>query len=335
MLSLNRLIQENTAEMQARKLIERIRTQAQQKHLSEVDINNRINWILRFIRFHNEQHPMNLNQSDVESFLSSLATEHNYDSAIQTNALIAIEFLYKDFLQIEMGKIQYIQIKSRRGLIDRFGEWHCKAVLNHLQGTSLLMAELIVVGKLKLREVVNLKVTDINIKKNRINIRKNDGSVKFTLNIPIQLILDLRIQLMRVRQLVQIKTQQFSKIKQPELDLSSINTHQKAYNKKNEYLFPVANIENPHISSRTMQLEFLKNDIQIAIKQYLRFSNETSKIEILNPFIKRNITGIKINRVDVEKDLILHLNGNKKESQRSFKFPKKGDHTNGLKLGAA
>lgn len=335
MLSLNRLIQENTAEMQARKLIDQIRTLAQQKHLSEVDINNRINWILRFIRFHNEQHPINLSHSDVESFLSSLATEHNYDSAIQANAVRALNFLYQDFLKIEIGEFQYIQIKSRRGLIDRFGELHCRAVLNHLQGTSLLMAELIVAGKLKLKEVVNLKVTDINIKKNRISIRQNDGSIKFTLNIPVQLILDLRIQLMRVRQLVQIKTQQFSKMEQPALDLWSNDTLRIATNKKDEYLFPVANIENPHISSRAMQLAFLKNDIQIAIKQYLRFSNRPSQIKLFNPVIKRKINRVLIDQIDLEKDLVLHLNGDKKDYQSSFKFPKKGENIDGLKLGAA
>ena len=166
MLSLNRLIQENTAEMQARKLIDRIRIFAQQKRFDEVETNSRINWILRFIRFHNEQHPINLSHSDVESFLSNLATEHNYDSAIQANAVIALKFLYRDFLQIDMNNFHYIKIKTRRGFIDRYGDLHCRAVLNHLQGTSLLMAELVVTGKLKLNEVINLKLTDINIKKN-------------------------------------------------------------------------------------------------------------------------------------------------------------------------
>lgn len=329
MLSLNRLIQENTAGMQARKLIDRIQAFAKQKQLTEIDISHRVNWILRFIKFHNEQHPVNLNHSDVESFLSSLATENNYDSAIQTKAEIALTFLYREFLQVEMDDFDYVQIKSRRGLTDRFGDLHCRAVLNHLQGTSLLMAELAVAGKLKLKEVVNLKLSDINIKKNRINIRHKNGHIKFSLNIPIQLILDLRIQLMRVRQLVQVKTQQLS--------TNGINSKSKnaSTNIKDDYLFTVANIENPHISSRAMQLAFLKNDIQIATKQYLRFSNRTTQINSTGPLIKRNFNKAIIERVDLEKGSILRLNGDKRDSQCSFKFPKTIENSNRLKLGAA
>ncbi len=335
MLSLNRLIQESAAKIQTRKLIDRLQIFAQHKHLSEIETNNRINWILRFIRFHNEQHPINLNQSDLESFLSSLATEHNYEPAIQINAVIALEFLYQDFLQIELNKLQYIQTKNRRGFIDRYGDLHCRAVLNYLQGTSSLMAELVVAGKLKLNEVVNLKLTDINIKKNRIHIRQKNGDIKFTLNIPIKLILDLRIQMMRVRQLVQIKTQQFSETAQPEQTPSSNRSQLTPINKKDEYLFPVANIENPHISSRAMQLALLKNDIKIATKQYLRFSNRTIQVKSANPLIKRNISKAMIDQADLKNDLVLHLNGGKKNSQDSFKFPKNGEHADGLKLGAA
>ncbi len=334
MLSLNRLIQENTADIQARKLIERIRIFAQQKHLAEVEINHRINWVLRFIQFHNKQHPVNLNQSDVESFLSSLATENNYDSAIQANAVIALKFLYREFLQIKMADFQYIQIKSRRGLIDRFGDLHCRAVLNHLQGTSLLMAELVVAGKLKLNEVVNLKLTDINIKKNRICIRHKDGNIKFTLNIPIQLILDLRIQMMRVRQLMQIKTQQFSKMNQPGQTLLSNTSQLSLKNKEDEYLFPVANIENPHISSRAMQLALLKNDIKIATKQYLRSSSNAVTVKLVN-LNKGYFDKSSIDMDGVEKDFILRLNESKKNSQRSFNFPNNTKRSNGLALGAA
>jgi len=329
MLSLNRLILENTAEMQARKLIDSIQAFAKQKQLTEVDTSHRVNWILRFIRFHNEQHPINLNHSDVESFLSSLATEHNYDAAIQAKAEIALKFLYGEFLQVKMDDFHYIQIKSRRGLSDRFGDLHCRAVLNHLQGTSLLMAELAVAGKLKLKEVVNLKLSDINIKKNRISVRRKNGDIKFNLNIPIQLILDLRIQLMRVRQLVQVKNQQIST---NSIDSKSQNT---TINKRDEYLFPVANIENPHISSRAMQLALLKNDIQIATKQYLRFSNRTVQIKSASSLIKRHFSNVMIERVDLEKGSILHLNGDKKDSQCSFKFSKTAENSNRLKLGAA
>ena len=352
MLQLTTLIQESTPEIQQKRLISRLRVFAYQKHLSEIETNSRITWILRFIRFHNKQHPADLNQSDIETFLSTLAIEHNYDRSVQSNALSALNFLYEDFLQIKLGTLQYVQTKTRRGFSDRFGNFHCRSVLNHMRGTSLLMAELVVTGKLKLREVINLKLTDINIKKNRIQVRKINGEIKFSLNIPIRLILDLRIQIMRVRQLVQIKTQQFCEIDpkgssnlsdtlQSPSTLSLEKTVESRYTSfsrpadfsrinKDEYLFPVSNIENPHISSRAMQLALLKNDIQIATKQYLRFSNIAESIPVAANFTKK---GKKTDNPD--KQTLWALTSSKQNLQASFNFRSKSRLSAELELGAA
>jgi len=283
MLNLNTLIHDTSAETQLKKLINALKAFALKNELTELTTKNRLIWIIRFIRFHNRQHPAGLSPTDVESYLSSLAVEYNYNQAIQSQALDAIQFLYRDFLQIELGTLQYSRTKTRRGFSNRFGDFQCRAVLNRMQGSSLLMAEVAVLGKLKLFEVINLKLADVDIKKNRIDIRSANGEIKFSLNIPLPLILNLRIQLMRVRQLIQIKNQQFSSIKQINPSSLSVDNQDPSQDKENEYLFPVANCENPHISSRSMQLALLKNDISIAVKQYSRTTE----------FIKRDKTNLE------------------------------------------
>jgi len=296
MLQLATLIQENSLEAQEKRLIHSFRVFAEQKNLFEIEIGNHITWILRFLRFHNKQHPTDLSQSDIELFVSSLAIEHNYDHHVQSNAIKALVFLYQDFLQIKISNIRYVKTKSRRGFVDHYGESDCRSILRYLKGTSLLMADLVVSGKLKLNEVVNLKLADIDIKKNRIKVRSKNGNTKFTLNIPVRLILDLRIQIMRVRQLMQIQTRQFSKTYQKGVSKLSSKSRQPSSNKQDEYLFPTSNTDNPQISSKSMQLTLLKNDLRIAIKRHLKvadnFTNKSSDlakpIQLKHHFVSKN-----------------------------------------------
>jgi len=270
MLPLATLIQENTPEVQQKKLINGFRAFAQRQNLFEIDINSRVTWILRFLQFHNKQHPTDLNQSDIETFISNLAIEYNYSPLIQSNAATALTYLYHDFLQINVDKFQYIQVKTRRGFMDRYSKSQCLSVVQHLKGISRLMAELAVYCRLKLNEVTNLKLTDVNIKKSRIKIRTPNGDLKFSSNIPIHLSLELRIQMMRVRQLMQIKTRQFSSSYQKSVSKLSNKARSPSTKLQDEFLFPVSNTDSPQISSQKMQLTLLKNDIQIAIKRYQR-----------------------------------------------------------------
>jgi len=52
-------------------------------------------WI-RFILFHGKRHPNELGASEIERFLSGLATRSNVSASTQNQALSALLFLYKD-----------------------------------------------------------------------------------------------------------------------------------------------------------------------------------------------------------------------------------------------
>ena len=272
MLPLTTLVQEVNPQVQTKRLIKRLSAFAREKNLSELSINSHIVWVLRFLKFHNGQHPANLSQSDLELFISSLAIEHHYNQQIQSNAARTLMFLYRDFLRIKIDDLQFMQIKKRRGYIDRFGKQTCGSVIKHLQGSSRLMAELAVYCRLKLSQVVNLKLTDIDIKNNHINVKDVTNNIKFTAKIPIQLILDLRIQIMRARQLVQIKSRQFSNCYQKDVSQLSNKARLPTDDIQDEYLFPLANTANPQISSEKMQLILLKSDLKVAISRYFRLS---------------------------------------------------------------
>ena len=277
MLALKTIIDDNLPEIQQRKLIDSLRIFANKQELTELEINHLVSWVLRFTRFHSLQHPSNLTKSDVEAFISQLSTEHNYSQAIQLQAIKAITFLYNKFLKINLGDLDYIKLSNRIGFFQRYEREACVAVIDNMQGCSLLMSKLALFGNLKLREVANLKISDINIKENTIKIRNNNGAVKFTINIPFQIILDLRIQLMRSRQLNQVSKNEQSSVSQLHLIDSLID---KEGGSKNDFLFSIASLANPIASNSEQILAILKNDIRIAIKQYSQLSYKQKTIKL-------------------------------------------------------
>jgi len=56
-------------------------------------------WILRFIKFHGcKTHPKDMGKSEIDSFLSDLATQGRVSAATQRQAMNAIVFLYRHVL---------------------------------------------------------------------------------------------------------------------------------------------------------------------------------------------------------------------------------------------
>ncbi|MFW5810986.1 MAG: phage integrase N-terminal SAM-like domain-containing protein [Thermodesulfobacteriota bacterium] len=71
-------------------------------------------WIVRFIRFHNcKRHPKEMGKTEIENFLSSLATREQVSASTQRQALNAIMFLYHKVLDIEI-KESIDPVKAKR-----------------------------------------------------------------------------------------------------------------------------------------------------------------------------------------------------------------------------
>ena len=61
-----------------------------------------VDWIKRFILFHGKRHPSTMGASEVELFLTDLATVRNVSASTQNQAQSAILFLYKEVLGDEL-----------------------------------------------------------------------------------------------------------------------------------------------------------------------------------------------------------------------------------------
>lgn len=58
-----------------------------------------IDWVKRFIRFHQKKHPANMGGAEVATFLTYLAVDRNVAASTQNQALNALVFLYRVVLE--------------------------------------------------------------------------------------------------------------------------------------------------------------------------------------------------------------------------------------------
>ncbi len=80
--------------------------------LSAITEETYVQWIVRYILFHDKHHPKEMGVPEIEEFLTHLAIEGNVAAATQNQALNAILFLYRQVLQIELeDRINAIRAK--------------------------------------------------------------------------------------------------------------------------------------------------------------------------------------------------------------------------------
>ena len=82
-----------------RKLLDQVRDVIRLKHYSYRTEETYVQWIVRYILFHNKRHPKEMGVAEIEEFLTHLAVEGNVAAATQNQALNAILFLYRQVLQ--------------------------------------------------------------------------------------------------------------------------------------------------------------------------------------------------------------------------------------------
>jgi len=177
-------------------LLQQTRNLIRRKHYSIRTETAYLQWIRRFILFHNKKHPKELNTTGVEKFLTHLAIELNVAASTQNQALNALVFLYKQVMKLELGKIENIARARRpQKLPTVFSKDEIMRILPHLKNMSGLANKLIYGSGLRLMECLRLRVQDIDFDRKQIIVRHGKGGKDRVTVLPPSLIIPLREQL--------------------------------------------------------------------------------------------------------------------------------------------
>jgi site-specific recombinase XerD len=99
------------------RLLEQVRGVLRAKHYAYRTEQCYVQWILRYIRFHGIKHPNTMGTSEIEQFLTHLATHDKVAASTQNQALGALLLLYRDVLKMEVGKLN--AVRARRPVMEK------------------------------------------------------------------------------------------------------------------------------------------------------------------------------------------------------------------------
>ena len=95
------------------RLLDQVRQVLRVKHYSPRTEECYVQWIRRYILFHDKRHPRDLGAAEIEQFLTHLAVPGHVSASTQNQALSALLFLYCQVLEIEVGRLD--AVRARRG----------------------------------------------------------------------------------------------------------------------------------------------------------------------------------------------------------------------------
>jgi integron integrase len=181
-------------------LLEVARERMRTRHLSLRTEQAYLQWVRRYIGFHNRRHPRELGAAEVEQFLTHLAVHRKVSAATQNQALQAVLFLYRSVLEIELPWLNNItRAGSARRLPVVLTRNEVRSLLSQLEGTPWLVASLLYGSGLRLMEALRLRVKDLALERGELIVRDGKGGKDRVTMVPAALDVSMRAHLSRLR----------------------------------------------------------------------------------------------------------------------------------------
>ncbi|MFD1215015.1 integron integrase [Microbulbifer celer] len=176
------------------RFMDRLRAFMRSRHLAYKTEKTYCFWIKDFIRFHQMRKPQELNKRDVDEWLSHLANRRSVSINTQKTALNAVVFLYKQFLEIDLGELRFEKTSKGRRLPVVFTHQEAMAVLEQMHGYHKLAASLMYGSGLRVMEAVRLRVQDIDFAQQCLFVRESKGEKTRRTLLPTSLLAPLKAQ---------------------------------------------------------------------------------------------------------------------------------------------
>jgi integron integrase len=195
---------EKTMKQQPGKLLDQLRNAIRQKHYSIRTEEAYVDWVRRFILFHNKLHPKDMGSQEIESFLAHLAVDRQVAASTQNQAFNAILFLYRHVLHKDIdARLNAVRAKRPRRLPTVLTYEETRRLLAAMSGVRQLMAKLLYGSGLRLMECVGLRVKDVDFGLHQIIVREGKGRKDRITILPDHLVPLLQEHLQRVKMIHQ------------------------------------------------------------------------------------------------------------------------------------
>ncbi|MEQ1531940.1 MAG: integron integrase [Sideroxydans sp.] len=255
---------------QSPKLLDQVREKLRVKHYAIRTEQSYVDWIKRYIYFHDKTHPKDLGAQDVEAFLTHLAVAGKVSASTQNQAKSAILFLYREVLEIQLPWLDNVtQAKAPKKLPVVLTVAEVQAVLSRLSGSHLLIASLLYGGGMRLMEAVRLRVKDVEFARHEIIVREGKGFKDRVTMLPESIVASLHAHLLKVKTLHEEDLAAgYGEVYLPfALDKKYPNAGREW---GWQYIFPSKNLSVDPRSGKTRRHHLDEKGVQRAVKQAVR-----------------------------------------------------------------
>jgi integron integrase len=181
-------------------LLERVRNEIRVRHYSLRTEQSYVQWIRRFILFHNKRHPDEMGEPEISAFLTDLAVSRKVDASTQNQALSAILFLYQKVLDRRLEWLNdVVRAKRPRHIPIILTREETRRLLDEITGTNGLIARVLYGTGVRKMECLRLRVQDVDFDYRQIVVRSGKGDKDRVTVLPDVLVEQLRKQLERAR----------------------------------------------------------------------------------------------------------------------------------------
>ena len=180
--------------------LEKVRAAIRLRHYSVRTERSYVDWIVRYIRFHDNRHPDDMGEPEVKTYLTYLATRRRVAANTQNQALNALSFLYRAVLNRPLGDMQgLIYAKRPERIPVVLTQSEVAALLKNVDDVYWLPACLMYGSGLRLMEAVRLRTKDLDFDHRAVFVRGGKGGKDRVVTLPDELIIPLKRHLQSVR----------------------------------------------------------------------------------------------------------------------------------------
>ncbi len=158
------------------RLLDQVRDKLRTLHYCYRTEQQYVQWVRRFILFHDRRHPRIMGAPEVAAFPTHLAVTRKVSASTQNQALAALLFLYQKALELPWLK-DVVRAKLSRHLPVVLTHTEVRAVLARLEDKYWLIGSILYGGGLRLQEALQLRVKDVDLELRQLVVRSGKDRV--------------------------------------------------------------------------------------------------------------------------------------------------------------
>ncbi len=266
--------------MEKKRLLIQVRDAIRSRHYSLRTEQTYLQWIRRYIYFHNKRHPNDMGKNEITAYLSHLAVERKVAASTQNQALSALLFLYRHVLEVKLDWLEdVVRAKKPEHIPVVLTQKEVRCLIDNIEGVNGLIVRLIYGTGMRKMECLRLRVTDVDFEYHQIHVRNGKGNKDRVTLLPDSIVPDLLSQLERTETLHKKDVQEgYGEVELPyALDRKYPNA---GWEWKWQYVFPSTKRSVDPRTGVIRRHHWHDTNVSRAIKQSVHFANITKHVGV-------------------------------------------------------